>query len=213
MIAVQERAGPAGAGVDERRRIHRGWWVLLLAVLGLAGLFAAVYVGTHPALSAGSTHHPGRLVAANDGIENTRYVVPDGGARLITSIRNDDRFPVTVALPDPEERRDPYLRVAGFQRWAGPNDLRYDRRRGLADELRLAPGEEVHVAVDFGPDACIYMTTGSYATMVAFPVLATKLGVTGYQEVPLPLPVTVVGRSTPQNHPAVCGPVPEGTVS
>lgn len=196
-MTLLETAPVEGRPLPLRRRGPAKVVVAVLATLVVAGL-AGGYVswrlrGGHPELSRGSvTMTPAAPVrVANDGIEDTKYVLDSDGAEgeLRFSLRNDGSDPVTVlglAAPEAGPAYGPwsYLGLKPFGPLDGPS---WDGTG--PGPLTLEPGAEALVVLRARLSPCVPWSAGAGTITDTVPLRVRQLGITTTQELPLPLPL------------------------
>jgi hypothetical protein len=200
--------GQPEVSTEHRRRFgRRARRLVVVAVLAIAAT-AWIWVGTHPRVVPGSFSGGGDdFRIASDGIADTRYVLKGDEGRFLTSIRNDGRVPFTLLGID-TARAGPFMTLGGFQPdpfgpGKGIGDMTLPTRR----QVTLGSGEEAGVVLGFAVGRCVYMQAGSSSDTNAVHLRVRQAGITTTQSLPLDLPLTVLGTSTPENYPAECPPL------
>lgn len=169
------------------RHLPRG--VLLALPLVLMVVAAAwLLLGLRPSLAEGSLSVRGGFRVAGDGVEDTRWVAPPRGAEGWVTVTNRGRLPVTLGLG----LEHPLFAVLGY-RPVTVDGLRVDGDGPLRDHATLAPGQQTAVRVRAAIPACTAFAAGSSSTVTALPVHVRSLGLLSTHDLPLPLPITVVG--------------------
>ncbi|GAB3592272.1 hypothetical protein GCM10027446_12610 [Angustibacter peucedani] len=181
---------------------------LAFGLVGLALVLLVVWAwwGHHRQLSQGSfTLAPAGLTTADDGLEDTRWVMKDGEgatASLVVSVRNDGPFPIRLLGPAVDDAGGVSTTLdVGF----APADVRgggsSHEQADYRDELTLPAGQEAGVRVEISTGTC-RLSKGSFQQFDAVPLRVSQLGMRSTYRLPLRLPIAVVGTTDEQ--PAAC---------
>ena len=173
-----------------RRRVRR-FLPFAAAVAGLALLLGWSTYGQHPALATGGYGAYLDARPLDDGLGTSRYVLPIGdGARVVlTSVRNDGRFPMTVLGVD-ETRSLPWVRATFRAADPTPQEIGFSSSGAAQDAVRdasvvLDPGETAEVLVTFDALPTRVPAEGGMTKVVDLPLVVRHLGLESTRRVPV----------------------------